>query len=57
MTSYKSKFIPFDSVLSEGFSDRDATAPIITAKEGVAGLRDAYFLEKLQEKEIKDSRD
>lgn len=51
---YQSKFTPFDSVLSEGFSDKDATPPIITAREGVSGLRDAYFLEKLQEKEIKE---
>lgn len=51
---YQSKFTPFDSVLSEGFSDRDATPPIITAREGVAGLMDAYFLEKLKEKEIKE---
>jgi len=25
MSIYKSKFSPFDSVLSEGFSERDAT--------------------------------
>jgi len=51
---YKTKFSPFKSVLTEGFTDKDATAPIITAREGVAGLRDAYFLEKLQEIKIKD---
>lgn len=53
---YKTKFSPFTSVVTEGFADKDCTAPIITAREGVAGLRDAYFLEKLREKEIKQKR-
>lgn len=49
-----SKFTPFESVLSKGFTDKDFTAPLITRKEGVSGLRDAYFLDKLQEKQIKE---
>lgn len=50
------KFSPFDSVLSKGFSHRDATAPIITSREGVAGLRDAHFLEMLQDKKIREEK-
>jgi hypothetical protein len=53
----ETNFTPFDSVLSKGFTDRDATAPLITAREGVAGLRDAYHLEKLQERQIKNNRE
>jgi hypothetical protein len=53
MLKNTSKFTPFDSVLSEGFTDRDATAPLITKREGVAGLRDAHFLEMLQDKQTK----
>jgi hypothetical protein len=54
MLKNTSKFTPFDSVLSEGFTDRDATAPLITKREGVSGLMDAYHIEKLQERVIKE---
>jgi hypothetical protein len=54
--SHKSKFSPFASVLSEGFTEEDATPPIITARNGGGGLRDAYYLEKLQEKHLKDKQ-
>jgi hypothetical protein len=49
-------FSPFDSVLSKGITDRDATAPLITRKEGVAGLRDAHFLEMLQDRKIREDK-
>lgn len=53
----KSKFSPFTSVLTEGFTFEDATPPIITTKEGVEGLRDAYFLEMLQDKKLRERKE
>ena len=55
MMTRKSKFSPFDSVLSEGFTDLDCIPPHITVREGIAGLKEAYWLEKLEEKNIKQS--